>query len=183
MMAIRIAIAVIGVMSAVSLTSCSDNNSAASDGTAPDVEAYKQLNEQLLSTVDTHCRNAASMSGMMGCTTELNRYDSEAVALINDMSGQSVDMDNCMMDMGRQSLADMAQTCNQMSEELSNYMNSACSSNDISKDISAADHHCQVMRDMVNQELDRANMMEQSDGMMASGSGMMSGSGMGVCGD
>jgi hypothetical protein len=35
----------------------------------------------------------------------------------------------------------------------------------------------------VNQELDRANMMEQSDGMMASGSGMMSGSGMGVCGD
>jgi hypothetical protein len=153
------------------LASCADETPA------PDVVAFRQLNEQLAAAVDTHQTNTAAMPDMAGCTAERDRYEAEVRPIVDKMRDLSTGMDDCMMAMGRDSMADMQKTCGGMTDELTTHMGAACESSDLSQDRAESERHCNAMRRMAEQEIGRADNMMQRGGMM---SGMMSG---GTCHD
>lgn len=155
----------IGSIAGLLLASCADETPA------PDVVAFRQLNEQLAAAVDTHQTNAVSMTDMASCTAERDRYMAEARPFVDQMRDLSRGMDDCMMAMGRDTMADMEQTCGGMDDELTAHMDAACASSDPTQNRTEADRHCDVMRHMAEQEMGRADNMMQRGGMM---SGMMS---------
>lgn len=159
----------IGSFAGLLLASCADETPA------PDVAAFRQLNEQLVAAVDTHENNTAAMTDMAACTAERDRYEAEARPIVDRMRDLSAGMDDCMMAMGRDSTADMQQTCGGMNDELTSHMGAACASSDLTRERAETERHCNAMRQMAQQEMGRADNMMQSGGMM---SGMMSG---GMC--
>jgi len=154
------------IIAGLGLVACTDKTPA------PDVAAFRQLNERLLVAVSTHCGNTAAMADMATCTSERDRYEADARPLVDEMTGLSAGMDDCMMAMGRDSVADMQTTCRGMGDELASHLGSACASIDVAQDKAEAERHCGVMRDLTQRQMDRADSMGQRGGMM---SGMMSG--------
>jgi len=161
----------IGSFAGFLLASCADETPA------PDVAAFRQFNEQLVAAVDTHQTNIPGMTDMAACTAERDRYEADVRPIVDRMRDMSAGMDDCMMAMGRDSMADMQTTCGGMNDELTTHMGAACTSSDLAQDRAEADRHCNAMRQMAQQEMGRADNMMQGGGMM---SGMMSG---GTCHD
>jgi len=148
------------------VASCADGTSA------PDAAKFRQLNEQLVAAVDTHQTNTLSMIDIASCTAERDRYMADVRPIVDQMRDLSLDMDDCMMAMGRDAMADMEKTCGGMGDELTGHMNAACALSDIGQDRAESQRHCDAMRTMAQQEMGRADDMMQSGGMM---SGRMSG--------
>lgn len=159
----------IGSFAGLLLISCADETPA------PDVAAFRQLNEQLVAAVDTHQNNTMAMADMAACTAERDRYEAEARPIVDRMRDMSAGMDDCMMAMGRDSMADMLETCGGMNDEFTTHMGAACASSDLAQELAETERHCNAMRQMAQQEMGRADNMMQGGGMM---SGMMSG---GMC--
>ena len=137
----------------------------------PDVAAYKQLDQQLLTAVNRHADNSGNLADQQACQDERDRYQAEARPLADDMRRRSDGMDGCMMAMGRDDDADLGSMCDDMYGELDQHQTAACASTDPAQERAEADRHCNAMRDLLQRELDRADRMGQSGGMM---SGMMS---------
>lgn len=161
----------IGVLTGSLLTACSH------DTPAPDVADFRQLNQQLLTEVDTHSTNAAAVTDVAKCSSERDRYEAAARPLVDRMRTISFEMDDCMMAMGRTSLADMQTTCRGMTDELTTHREGACASNDLAQDKAELERHCSAMRGLIQHDMDRSDNMMQGGHMM---SGMMSG---GTCHD
>ena len=134
---------------------------------APDVAAFRQLDERLVTAVDTHCVNTAAMADMGACTAERDRYDAEARPIVDQMTTMSTSMDDCMMAMGRDNLADMQTTCRGMGDELTSHLGAACASADMAQNAAEADRHCGAMRAMAQLEMDRVDNMSQDGSMMS----------------
>lgn len=152
---------VIGSFAALLLASCADETPA------PDAAEFRQLNEQLVAAVDMHQTNADAMTDMAVCTSERDRYEAEARPIVTEMQEMSEDMDDCMMAMGRDSMADMQTNCARMSDELDAHMGAECQSGNLDQELAEIKRHCDAMRQMAQQNMGRTDNMMEEGGMMS----------------
>lgn len=154
---------------AVTLAATACGGSSHMGATSGQVAQFDQLGQQMTATVDAYRASATAASTPGTCSSTEAGYRAQMGPMLTHMGQMSGPMDDAMKQMGHAGTADMMCGAHSLEAEFTRHEAVACGSADMAANHAEANHHADVMKEMLDHQRARAAQLGSAMGM----SGMM----------